>query len=299
MAGLVGAMATDFKVKERIKTRESVDQGDVDGYMFTLEDGDKVTWRVDLVSGEVLDIHLMNEEQYQKIREGATSFMYFDTYSGEDTSYFERTLEAEGSRLVGDLVLAVFTQGTENATSTYDIEIKVTREPDPLGLLDQICAFGTATCVAIVVVIVIIVAIIFVIARKTRKDPKDVGDTGGGIKYSDSMMRPGFDIPTGPVVEEPGPKRKRKRKKKISKKISKKKGKKKRKKKALAPRAVEVVEETRVECPECGEEVGGDLGHCPSCGTEFDLEQVLECPLCGHTNPADAAKCGGCGAEFE
>jgi hypothetical protein len=93
-----------------------------------------------------------------------------------------------------------------------------------------------------------------------------------------------------------------------------------------------VVEEEQVTCPVCGKPVGLDVASCPSCGAEFEEEEVeeeqpevaspkpgkaapdayskekvlavdeeetAECPVCGKSVGLSQSTCPNCGAEFE
>jgi len=287
-------LAEDHRVDDKVETREEVDDGEFDGYAFTLEEGDEVKWTVNVVSGDDVDVFFMDSIEYAKLKTGLGTPVYFSFYSDINVDYAEQTLRANDASWVGDFVVVVETHKETNASALYDVLVKVDRSPPPQGLLDRLCGLGTTSCMIIFVVVVVVFLVLYWAYRKYSSDKVPGEKTD--VKYVDSMMRPGFDIPIGPAAEETRPK-KRKRKKKRSKKKRRtgpKKGKKKKKRKK-AP----VVEEVVVECPECGTDVVDGKETCPACGAEFDYEQVLECPLCGYVNPPDASECGGCGAEFE
>ena len=283
------ALADDHRVEDKVETREEVEDEEYDGYAFTLEEGDEVKWSVNVVTGDDVDVFFMASIEYAKLKTGLGSPTYFSYYSDINVDYAEQSLRADDASWVGDFVVVVMTHKDTNASAQYDVFVKVDRSPPPQGLLDRLCGLGSTTCMIIFVVVVVVLLVLYWAYSKysSGKAPGEKTD----VKYVDSMMRPGFDIPIGPTAEETRPKR---RKRKGPKRKKGKKGKKKKKKKK-AP----TVEELVVECPECGTHVADGEDSCPSCGAEFDYEQVLECPLCGHTNPPDAPECEGCGAEFE
>lgn len=51
------------------------------------------------------------------------------------------------------------------------------------------------------------------------------------------------------------------------------------------------------DCPECGRHIVGEAANCPSCGTEFVIEEVpmIECPSCGEASPLESELCPSCG----
>lgn len=51
------------------------------------------------------------------------------------------------------------------------------------------------------------------------------------------------------------------------------------------------------DCPECGVHVVGEAAKCPSCGTEFVIEEVpmTDCPSCGEPVPMEETICPSCG----
>lgn len=252
------ASATDFKVKagSKVDKRETVDRNELDGYLVKLEEGDKVTWRVNHVAGENLDILFMPKDNYDQLASGQGTPWHYQEYSKENTDFIERSLKAE-SPYLGELVIVVRTQDIVNATSTYDVEAKLEKAPGPVGLLDQLCSLGTPLCLGLVAAAVVMVLILFFIIRKVSGDRPSDSSSKGEVRYVDTMMRPGFDIP---VMPEPEPKRRKKKKKKAKKK------------KRRPPREevleVEVVEAGTVhECPHCGEAMEEGADFCPSCGS--------------------------------
>jgi hypothetical protein len=255
------ASATDFKIKagSKVEKRETVERGEVDGFLVKLEEGDKVTWTVNHVAGEDLDVLFMPMENYEQLKSGQGTPWHYQEYSMERTDYIEKSLKAE-SPYLGEFAIVIKTQDVENATSTYDIGAKLEKAPGPVGLFDQLCSLGTPMCLGLVAAGVVIVLILFFVIRKVTGEKTTDSSTKGEVRYVDTMMRPGFDIP---VMPEPEPKKRRKK--------AKKKGRKKRKR----PPRVEVVEaevvETEVsrECPQCGEPVDEGADFCPSCGSNI------------------------------
>jgi hypothetical protein len=291
LAGNVAA--AEIRVSDKIQTRKTIDEDGLDAFTFKLDDGDKAVWLVNVVEGDNIDVYLMEDEEYAKLKYGTGGTpMYLSSFSELDTDSASSSFKADVSSEIGDYVIIVVTHEEDNATATYDIDLKIERAPPPQGLLDRLCALGTLTCVVLLVIVIVVVLIVLAAYRRSKRGEEKGPEQKSEVTYVDSMMRPGFDIPVGPSIPPP-PKKKKKKK---GKKKKRKKKKKKKKKKAAEPEPV-VVEEAFIDCPECGAEISAELESCPSCGVEFTYE--LECPVCGHSNPSDVSTCGGCEAEFE
>lgn len=269
------AMASDLKVKagSGIDRRETVDRGEVDGYHFKLEEGDKVAWTVNHVSGQAMDILFMPKDNYDQLASGQGTPWYYQELSKERTEYIDVELKAK-SPYIGEFAVVVRTLDVENATTTYDIDVKHTKAPEPQGLLDQLCGLGTGTCIGLVVVSVVVLMIALYMFRRTAGEGAKKEVDRGRVSYVDTMMRPGFDIPVMPEPEpEQRPRRKRGRKRKGGKATRKKGGKKVRRPRegpsggVVEPEVMEVV--AIPECPHCGEALEEGSDFCPSCGSRL------------------------------
>jgi hypothetical protein len=264
---LLGALApvcsaADFPVSSKFHTRSTVDKKDFDGFHCKLEQGDKMSWDVSLVSGDLLNVYLMSGSNYETLKNG-TSLSYFSPYSKQKTDFFEGQLNATGSPYTGNLVLVIMTQGEENSTSTYDVDVKITKAPTPQNLLDMICGLGPGICALLVLGLVVVIAIVYYIFKKVggpmmgNSSSKDRSEFGS----VDSMARPGFSVKIGPEAE---PKRAKPTKK----------GKPTRTRAVVQPKAQPKtrLQRARVpgKCPGCGESVDEGQGFCPSCGADLE-----------------------------
>ena len=255
-------LAADFLVSGKFQTRSTVEKKDFDGFLCSLKMGDKLSWDVSLVSGDLLNVYLMSGGNYETLKNG-TSLSYFSPYSKQKTDFFEGQLNATGSPYTGDLVLVIMTQGADNSTSIYDVEVKVTKAPTPQNLLDMICGLGPGICAILVLGLVVVIAIVYYVFKKlggpmmggsSSKDRSEFGSV-------DSMARPGFSVKIGPEAE---PKRAKPSKKgkptgnmgKVQAKAQ---------PKARPPRA-----RVKGKCPSCGEPIDEGQGFCPSCGADLD-----------------------------
>jgi hypothetical protein len=250
--------AADFHVSGKFQTRSSIEKKDFDGFLCELDQGDKMTWDVTLVSGDLLNVYLMSGSNYETLKNG-TTLSYFSPYSKQRTDFFEGQLNATGSPYTGDLVIVVMTQGGDNSTSTYDIEVKVSRAPQPQNLLDMICGLGPGICAILVLGLVVIVVIIFYIFKKLGGPMMGSSSTKDRSEFGsvDSMARPGFSVKIGPEAEPKKPKPSRKRTPTRTRAPVQSKARPKR-----------VQEKGR--CPSCGERVDEGQGFCPSCGADLE-----------------------------
>ena len=258
------ALAIELEVGKSVERRLTVEGKDHDGFSFELKDGDKVEWYITLVTGDVLDIYLMTDTEHQKL-DGGGPFIYFSQYSKGNTDFYEDQVEASGT-YVGKLALVVMSQGKTNSSSTYDIEVTVTKAPGPTTVFDMICGLGIGICAVLLIGAIVVVAIVYYIWKRMagaeEKRKGDVAKPGEKpeIRYIDSMMRPGFDIP---ITEEPKPKKKvtlpRKRRPAPPVKA--------RGRSGTVSRPARARSKGR--CPSCGERVDEDQGYCPSCGSDI------------------------------
>ena len=130
--------ADDFQISGKFQTRATVENTSFDGFICTLDQGDSMSWDVTLVSGDLVNVYLMSGGDYDKLKAG-TFPTYFSQYSMQKTDFFEGQLNATGSPYTGEIVLVVKTQGLSNSTSTFDIDVKVTKAPGQQNLRDMIC----------------------------------------------------------------------------------------------------------------------------------------------------------------
>jgi hypothetical protein len=264
---LLGALAplcaaADFHVSGKFQTRSTVEKKDFDGFLCELEQGDKMTWDVTLVSGDLLNVYLMSGSNYETLKNG-TSLSYFSPYSKQRTDFFEGRLNATGSPYTGDLVLVVMTQGDDNSTSTYDVEVKITRSPQPQNLLDMICGLGPGICAVLVLGLVVVIFIIYYIFKKIGGPMMGSPPTKDRSEFGsiDSMARPGFSVKIGPGAEpkKAKPSRKRTPPKTRGSVQSK-----------AQPKARPQKVREKGRCPSCGERVDEGQGFCPSCGGDLE-----------------------------
>gem|GEM_PF-5985821 len=254
-------MADDFPVSGKFQTRATVEKTGFDGFLCKLEQGDKMSWDVSLVSGDLLNIYVMSGSDYEKLKQGSFP-TYFSQYSKEKTDFFEGLLNATGSPYTGDIVLVVKTQGQDNSTSIFDVDVKVTKAPTPQNLLDMICGLGPGICAILVIGFVVVIAIIYYIFTKvggpmmgssSTKDRSELGSV-------DSMARPGFSVKIGPEAEPKRAKPPKKGKPTVTRRPVQTK---------VQPRRPQRV---RVpgKCPSCGERVDEGQGFCPACGADLE-----------------------------
>ena len=264
---LLGALAplcaaADFPVSGKFQTRSTVEKKDFDGFLCELDQGDKLTWDVSLVSGDLLNVYLMSGSNYETLKNG-TSLSYFSPYSKQRTDFFEGQLNATGSPYTGDLVIVVMTQGGDNSTSTYDVEVKVSKAPRPQNLLDMICGLGPGICAILVLGLVVVIVIIYYIFKKLGGPMMGSSSTKDRSEFGsiDSMARPGFSVKIGPEAEPKKAKPSRKRALPITRGSV-------RSKAQPKARPQRVREKGR--CPSCGERVDEGQGFCPSCGGDLE-----------------------------
>lgn len=257
------AMGSEHKVDNSVETRLTVEGKDHDDFTFELDDGNTVYWYITLVTGDVLDIYLMTDAEHQKL-DGGGSFVYFSQYSKDNTDFYEDQVAGSGT-YVGKLALVVMSQGKTNSSSTYDIEVKVKKAPGPTNLLDMLCGLGVGICAVLLIGVVVVIVIIYYIWRRmagpTRETRADVPKRGEEpkVRYVDSMMRPGFDIPISkePQPKKPAPPRKKRHGPRTGPKGQ---------VKAVTRPAKAV---PRGRCPSCGERLDEGQGYCPSCGQDI------------------------------
>jgi hypothetical protein len=262
---LLGALApvctaADYHVSGKFQTRSTVEKKDFDGFLCNLEQGDKIAWDVSLVSGDLVNVYLMSGSNYETLKNG-TSLSYFSPYSKQKTDFFEGQLNATGSPYTGDLVLVVMTQGEDNSTSTYDVEVKVTKAPQPKNLMDMICGLGPGICAILVLGLVVVIVIIYYIFKKMG-EPMMGGPSKDRSEFGsiDSMARPGFSVKIGPEAE---PKKIKPSKKRTPPRA----------KAPVQPKAQPKARPQKFQekgkCPSCGERVDEGQGFCPSCGADL------------------------------
>ena len=264
---LLGALApvcsaADFPVSGKFQTTSTVEKKDFDGFLCKLEQGDKMSWDVSLVSGDLLNIYLMSGSNYETLKNG-TSLNYFSPYSKQKTDFFEGQLNSTGSPYTGDIVLVIMTQGEDNSTSTYNVDVKVTKAPTPQNLLDMICGLGPGICAILILGLVVVIVVIYYIFRKVggpmmgSTSPKDRSEFGS----IDSMARPGFSVKIGPEAEPKRAKPTKRGKPTRTKGIVQAK---------VQPKTRPQRVRVRGKCPSCGDRVDEGQGFCPSCGADLE-----------------------------
>jgi len=258
--------ASDFEVDKSIQTRETVEKNDFDGFICDLKEGDKMSWYITLVSDDLLDIYVMAGEEYDKLKSGGSP-IYFSQLSKDNVDFDQNEITGTANYL-GQIVLVVETQGTENSSSVYDIEVKIKRTVGPTNFIDQICGLGAGICAILIIGGVVVVVVIYYIFRKFMPDERFDRSSEGPrstARPMDGMLRPGFDVVTGPAAEPPKPKASSKKGKGIRRSAI----------KAVVRRPTVPISrparpKTPGRCPKCGERADEDQGFCPSCGEDLE-----------------------------
>ena len=203
----------------------------------------------------------MAGEEYEKLKSGGSP-IYFSQISKDNVDFDQNEIIGTANYL-GEIVLVVETQGTENSSSTYDIEVKIKRVEGPTNFIDQICGLGAGICAILLIGGIVVVIVIYYIFRKFVPDERaDRSDEGGRstARPMDGMLRPGFDVVTGPAAEPPKPKPSLKKGKGVKRSTP---------KTGTQRPSRPIRPKVPGRCPKCGERVDEDQGFCPSCGADL------------------------------